>query len=196
MLRYLILFSSIVLLAFSASAQQGKEAGNPADYDEEKTNYYLSKKREKPELAEVVIPMLPAHQRTFVEGYQKVKRQKDKKVLESIIHPASKACESDKNRDYFDYMREFYLTEELPEGYRLQILVVDEEKRWPLKLRLGMPLAPTHVMYMEFRNGDDIEGWQRYLREETYPQPALYELVRCPDQETLERFRSGDGLVE
>jgi len=167
----------------------------PDAYDQEKSNYYLMEAREKSKLATDIMQELPAHYREFVQRYERIKWYKDMDALEAVIHPASAACENEENKAFFDYMRYFYLSESLPKGYRLQIMPVDRQKRWALKERLSLPLPPTHILYMEFRVENHVEGIQRFLREETEPETRLYELVKCPDAETLEQFKAGEGLM-
>lgn len=174
------------LFALSAYAS---EQSIPNQYSPNLTNFYLAKPREKADYVKDVLPKLPKHQREFVENYVKVKRFQDDVLLKDLIHPASRACENDENLDYFDYIRWFYLTEELPEIFRLQILEIAPDKTEALKKRLGYPIAPTHVMFIEYGEDNRIEGLQRYLREERKPVKRIYELVKCPDAETLKTFR-------
>lgn len=187
-------FLSTSLLAEEV-AEHGEKA-HPHEFGEGKTNHYLSiRKGRQMRLAEEVKKELPPHQRDFVEKYERVKLYKDEDLLAELVHPASKACEDDSNTDYFNELRLFYLHESLPKGYRMEILPVAADKQWPLRNRLGTPLPPTHVMYMEFKVADleedglEIEGLQRFLREETFPELRMYELVRCPSEEDLKAFR-------
>ncbi len=165
----------------------------PNKYEKDLTNYYLTEARAKAPMVKEVLPKLPAHQREFVENYVKVKRFQDDVLLKDLIHPASRACENDENLDYFDYIRHFYLTEELPEEFRLQIMAIDKKKQWPLKQRLSFPVSPTHVMFIEYGEGQNIEGLQRYLREESSPKKQMFEVVKCPDATTLKEFREGNA---
>ncbi len=168
----------------------------PPKYDDSKTNYYLQQlKGKRLKLASEVKKSLPPHMLDFVNKYEQVRLYKNEDMLAELIHPASKACEEDYNTEYFAQIRYFYLTEKLPAGYRLEILPVREDKQWELKNKLGTPLPPTHVMYIEFKIADnedgsiEIEGWQRFLREETFPEPRMYELVRCPTREDMKIMR-------
>jgi hypothetical protein len=67
---------------------------------------------------------------------------------------------------------------------------IDAAKQSALQKRLGFPAIPTHVMFIEYGEGENIEGLQRYLREEAKPTRRLYELVKCPDDATLKAFRA------
>ena len=108
------------------------------------------------------------------------------KALERVTHPASRACENDSNHDYFDNLRQFYLTEDLPYDYSLVVLQVKPEMQQKLKRRLQLPVPPTHVMYMEFGS----EGWQRFLRREVEDgKESYYEVMKCPTPEMLQELR-------
>ena len=175
----------LVLFPLVATAA---EQSVPDKYPEDLTNHYLTEERQKVQDVRLVMPTLPSYQQEFITNYVKVKRNKDDVLLKELIHPASRACENDENLDYFDYLREFYLTEELPDIFAMSLMPIDPKKRWPLKQRLGFPVEPTHVLFIEY--GDkEIEGLQRYLREETYPDKRMYEVVKCPDMQTLKEFR-------
>lgn len=184
------LIGFILMLCFALAAQAEEKASVPDKYTPDKTNYYLQEKRTEASLVSEVLPKLPKHQREFVENYIKVKEFRDDVLLRELIHPASRACENEDNTDYYDYLRYFYLHEELPKQFRLQLMEIDPKKQEALQKRLQLPAIPTHVMFIEYQGeGDMVEGLQRYLREELKPQPRLYELVKCPDAATLEEFR-------
>ena len=168
----------------------------PGDFNSDQANFYLQKVKPRAPRADQVKAELEPHQRQFIERYERVKWYKDADMLEEIIHPASKACENDKNADYFHYIRQFYLNETLPREYHLQLMPVAEDKQWALKERLDFPLPPTHLLYMEYKDGEFIEGLQRFLREEEYPEKRLYEIIKCPDAETLEQFHQQQDLVD
>ena len=40
----------------------------------------------------------------------------------------------------------------------------------------------------QYGEGENIEGLQRYLREETKPKKQMFEVVKCPDAATLKQF--------
>ncbi len=185
-MRSLLLLAAFLPLAATAAEEP---ANIPDRFGAEMTNHYLEENRQKAPLASELLPKLPKYQREFVENYVKVKRYQDDVLLRDLIHPESRKCENDDNVDYFDYLRYFYLHEELPEVFRLQIMEIDPKKQAALQKRLGMPAAPTHVMFIEYGEGKMIEGLQRFLREEKEPEPRLYELVKCPDEATLKAFR-------
>jgi hypothetical protein len=49
---------------------------------------------------------------------------------------------------------------------------------------------------MEYRSkSGQIEGLQRFLREETEPEARMYELVKCPDKATLQQFRANNPAI-
>jgi hypothetical protein len=180
----------LIFIIFVASAVMAAEQTSiPDKYSAEMTNHYLTQDRPKAPLASELLPKLPAHQREFVENYVKVKKFKDDALLKELIHPESRKCENEDNVDYYDYLRYFYLHEELPEVFRLQIMKIDSNKQKYLQERLGYPEKPTHVMFIEYGEGENIEGLQRYLREENTPRKRMYELVKCPDAKTLRQFR-------
>jgi hypothetical protein len=180
---------ALAALMLSSSALAVEPEHIPDRFQQDTTNYYLQENRPKAPLASEVLPKLPAHQRQFVNDYVKVRHFRDDVLLADLIHPASRRCENDSNRDYYDYLRMFYLTEEIPAVFRLQILEIDPKKQDALQRRVQMPLPPTHVMFIEYGEGQNIEGLQRYLREEKEPKLKLYELVKCPDEATLKEFR-------
>lgn len=165
-----------------------KPLPNPDKYSKEMTNHYLAEGRPKAPLASELLPKLPKHQREFVENYVKVKRFKNDVLLRDLIHIESRKCENDENVEYYDYLRDFYLNEELPEVFRLQMMEIAPHKQQALQKRLGYPVAPTHVMFIEYGEGENIEGLQRYLREETKPKKQMFEVVKCPDAATLKQF--------
>jgi hypothetical protein len=174
---------ALMLLALGiSSAAPAQQQSLPGD----NTEHYLITKRPESIPIQEIYPGLSDAQKTFVTAYEKVKRQKDAQTLESIIHPVSLACETKENKDFFDAMRNYYLSEELPFDYALQIVPVREEMQQALKRRISMPVPPTHVMYIEF--GDT--GWQRFLRLEKEPEERYYELVKCPDEKMLQEFRA------
>jgi hypothetical protein len=177
----------LVLVLFPLMAMAAEQSV-PDKYAPDLTNHYLTEERQKVRDVRLVLPTLPRYQQDFITNYVKVKRHKDDVLLKELIHPASRACENEENLDYFDYLREFYLTEELPDIFAMSLMPIDEKKRWPLKQRLGFPVEPTHVLFIEYGE-KEIEGLQRYLRKETYPKKRMYEVVKCPDRQTLKEFR-------
>ncbi|GEM_PF-5416835 len=180
---------SIGLMAISAQAQVAGDAppqGDPEDY----ANYYLGVERKGLEPFWKASVNMPKHQSEFVMNYRDVRQKKDKKLLEEIIHPASKACETEDRADYFATIREFYLNEHFPETFKIKFFSLAEEKRWPLKQRLEFPAAPTHIMYIEYKDGEYIEGLQRFVREEDYPEKRFYELVKCPSETSMAKMRA------
>ena len=180
-MKFFILFLPLVLLTAPLWAQQPLPTDN--------TEYYLvGGKRVESKPIEEVFPSLSPHAKAFVAEYERVKWRKDKEALDRIIHPLSKACETEDNKDFFDAMRNYYLSEDMPDGYDFSLVEVKREMREALKRRLQMPIAPTHVMYIEFMG----TGWQRFLREETDPETKklrFYELVKCPSERMLREWR-------
>lgn len=210
MIRFIcVLFSFLCITQPSLAADKEPKQGystdigaqddkplTPDDFDKDKTNHYLTElKKDLPKDTEFKAS-LPDHFKDFIEKYERIKWYKDIDALEDTIHPASNACENERNRDYFGYIREFYLSEILPREYHAKLIEVDKEKQWKLKERLNFPLPPTHILYIEYKDGNYIEGLQRFLREETYPKLRVYELVKCPDEETLKQFRAREGIVD
>lgn len=175
-----------LLLALPLHAQQADAPpeGAPEDY----VNYYLDQKRDglKPFLEADLQP----HESSFIMDYRLVRKDKDIELLNRIIHPASLACENEMRAPYFEGIREFYLNEYFPDDFELKYFPLNEDKGWELKNRMEFPVSPTHILYIEYRDGQYKEGLQRFLRFEEYPEPKLYELVKCPSEASMEAMRS------
>jgi hypothetical protein len=170
------LFILLFLFPVLASAQEKPK--------EDYANYYLGvNKREgmetfwKADLTDA--------QTQFILDYRQVRVKKDRELLDRLIHPASLACENEMRKDYFIGMRHFYLNESFPRDFKVKFFPVPEEKQWPLKRRMEFPEAPTHILYIEYKDGEYTEGLQRFLREE---EDRYFELTRCPSRKTLEKM--------
>lgn len=172
-------------VAFAAQAEDVLD-NPPQGEREDYANYYIETKRDGLEPFWKASVSMPKHQKQFVLNYRDVRLKKDAELLETILHPASKACENEMRKPYFESIREFYLTEEFPESFDIKFFPIPQEKRWPLKERLEFPVSPTHIMYIEYKNGEYVEGLQRFVREEQYPEPRFYELVKCPSEASMQ----------
>lgn len=176
---------SLILLASSVNAEDGPLKGDKEDY----ANFYIDGKRDGLMPYWRAVIGMPEHRKQFIENYRDVRQNKDAKLLESLIHPSSKACENEMRAPYFEGLREFYLTEHFPEVFKIKFFALPKEKRWALKQRMEFPEAPTHIMYIEYQDGEYIEGLQRFLREEEYPEKRFYELVKCPSEASMKVMR-------
>ena len=175
-----LLFSTLTL------AKDAPLEGKEEDY----ANYYIGVERKGLLTFTEALDQLTPHEKQFLLDYRAVRVEKDEKRLETLIHPDSKACENEMRAPYFAGIREFYLTEFFPEeSFKVKYFPVQEEKQWSLKQRLEFPAPPTHILYIEYEDGEYIEGLQRYLREETYPEKRFYELVKCPSVASMEKMR-------
>jgi hypothetical protein len=174
---HLALWALLVVWALPVYAQNNLFGENTEDY--------LLGRRSRSQPIQQVFSKMPKHLQNFVSAYEKVKRLSDTELLETLIHPASLACENEKTKLYFDTMRQFYLSEELPWDYEIGVYEVRRDMRDKLKRRLRVPVAPTHVMYIEF---EDM-GWQRFLREEAEPEPRFYEVIKCPTPSMIEDIK-------
>lgn len=186
-----VLFGACLLWPFML------QAAEPAPQKQENyTQFYTGKKKDdlKPFLQ--VLDELPPHYRNFVLNYRLAKTEQDVELLNSLFHPASLICDEDWRADYYAGLREFYLTETLPKSFDILFQPIPEAKQWPLKQKLELPVAPTHVMYIEYAEGEYREGLQRYLREEQEPAPRLYEVLKCPSRRTIEAMREAADVAE
>jgi hypothetical protein len=189
----LLLLLAFFILGKGAEAVAGIEqptAEAEGAYTPNNTNYYLLGKRNDPLPAEKILPTLPKHHQTFIKNYVNTRWFHDDVMLKDLIHPVSRACENASNGDYYDYIRYFYLNEEIPQQYRVQIMQVKPNKQEALAKRAGLPITPTHVLFIEYgQSANEKEVLQRFLREETKPSPVLYEVVKCPTAQILQQFR-------
>ena len=183
------LFSLLLLLTFMSLPTFAQEDAPPQGEKEGYANFYINGKRDGLELFWKAAETMQPHEKQFVLDYRAVRKDKNEELLEKLIHPASKACENEMRAPYFEGIREFYLNETFPEIFKIKFFPVAQEKRWPLKQRLEFPASPTHIMYIEYQDGDYIEGLQRFVREESYPEKRFYELVKCPSELSLNRMR-------
>lgn len=153
-------------------------------------NYYLEGKRDGLQPFWKALAGMQPHEKQFITDYRSAHINKDEKLLNSLFHPASRACDSGFRKPYYDGIREFYLNEYFPESFNLRFIPVQADKRWALKEKLELPAAPTHVLYIEYRDGEYIEGLQRFLREEEKPQKRFYELVKCPSEASMKQMEA------
>ncbi len=191
MTRWLVKFSLIALLAATPLQAQEVVIENDAPAKgapEDTANYYLGVKRDGLEPFWKASVSMAKHEREFVNNYRDVRLNKNAQLLEKMIHSASKACENEMRAPYFDSMREFYLNEPFPETFKVKIFPVQADRRWELKRRMEFPVAPTHILYIEYKDGEYTEGLQRYIREETYPEPRFFELMKCPSEKAMKEM--------
>lgn len=192
-------FAGITLLCTVAIAQE-VPVEDDAPYQgapEDTANYYIGVKRDGLQPWWKAKVNLAKHEREFVENYRDVRKNKDEKLLAEVLHPATKACENEMRAPYFESMRDFYLNEYFPDAFEVKIFPVQPDRRWELKQRLEFPVAPTHVLYIEYQDGQYKEGLQRYLREEEYPEKRFYELMKCPSEESMEAMiREAEARAE
>ena len=177
----LILAFLLSLFVFSVQAVDAPPQGEPEDY----ANYYTGVKKDGLQPFWKALPNMSEHEKNFIVSYREMHKSKDAEILETLIHPSSLACEDDLRAPYFASMREFYLTENFPKTFEMKYFPIESEKRWPLKLRMEFPVAPTHILYIEYKDDGYVEGLQRFLRLEEYPQRRFYELIKCPSEASM-----------
>ncbi len=148
-------------------------------------NYYLDTKRDGLEPFWKAAVKFKLHENNFIVNYRDMHKNKDSALLESLIHPTSKLCENEMRKPYFDSMREFYLTEKFPNDFKVKYFPIDAQKGWELKQNQEFPVAPTHILYIEYKDGDYVEGLQRFIRYEEYPEPTMYEVLKCPSEASM-----------
>lgn len=178
---------SILLLASSGVAAQEFKGDKPPKMDPvDSANYYIGVKRDGLEPFWKASVNMPDHEQQFIVNYRDVRKDKDAKLLETLIHPASKACDDGKRAMYFESMRDFYLNETFPDDFKVKLFPVQPSRRWALKERMEFPVAPTHILYIEYKDEGYIEGLQRFIREEASPEKRLYEVMKCPSEASMQ----------
>ena len=193
MKRWLLNIIAVTALLSAPAYGQEFQPENDRPYQgdpKDTANYYIGVKRDGLEPFWKASVTMAKHEREFVTNYRDVRLNNNAELLEEMLHPASKACEDELRKPYFDSMRYFYLNEEFPETFKVKIFPVQKDRRWALKERMEFPVAPTHILYIEYKDGEYIEGLQRFVREENYPEKRFYELVKCPSEASMTKMRA------
>lgn len=197
--RWIPAFAGMTALLWNmcAVAEDAPPQGPREDY----ANYYINTKREGLEPFSTASKTMPEHWSKFIFDYRDMHKDKDAALLDSLIHPASNACDDDLRHPYFESMREFYLNEPLPDGFKVKYFPIAPGRAWELAKRLEFPVLPTHILYIEYQDGEYVEGLQRFIREETSPEKRMYEVMKCPSEASMKamqaeaekRLQAGEG---
>ena len=136
---------------------------------------------------------IDAAQRTFVDHYVAAVVAHDSENLKKLMHPASLACVSEVNRDYFDFVsnQDFRNASALRGGYKLTSFAPLEAETATMSEMGGLlrnPAPPTH----QFQIDTPFDANNRSLtlmRLGAQSDGAWFIVTGCPTEQGLAFFR-------
>jgi hypothetical protein len=134
-------------------------------------------------------------QQTFVREYMAALASKDVAALERQIHPASRACMNEANRDFFDFVFARALDSRPAASYQLTDVSpapAGGPPFWPAGFA-RYPVRPTHQVQIDFETapGRHIA----LVRVIARSGGAWFEVMPCPTAEGLQAFRRRQGTA-
>lgn len=134
-------------------------------------------------------PIQDGHRR-FAADYVAAVNSKDAARLRRLVHPASLACITDLNRDFFDEMFARDTRRSLAGPYRVvEVTALTSDAAPLLPPDLGAyPVAPTHRIQIDVQTGRTSSV--TVIRELRVQDAAWLMVVPCPTAKGLEAFRA------
>jgi len=130
----------------------------------------------------------------FVARYVAAVNAGSEDGIVALLHPATRACMVEENRDFFDHVLANELRRSIPDDYRLTVMPVADDQTLLMAGMLGYPVRPSHTLQIDFEDG--AYSGITIIRYAFDDGGAWHTVIGCPTPEAVAMFREARVRAE